>query len=55
MSFIVNQDGVVYRRDLGEQTEAEVAKITPFDAVKKWVRVESKDLTPIPGDWWSAA
>ncbi len=50
MSFIVNHDGVVYQRDLGVQTDAEVAKITTFDPVAGWVRVESKDLVPIPED-----
>jgi hypothetical protein len=34
MTFIVNHDGVVYQRDLGEVTAARVAKITRFDADK---------------------
>jgi hypothetical protein len=50
MSFIVNHDGLVYQRDLGEQTEAEAAKITTFDPVEGWIRVADKDLEPIPED-----
>ena len=50
MSFIVNHDGVEYQRDLGAETEAEAAKITTFDPVKGWTRVEDKDLAPIPDD-----
>jgi hypothetical protein len=50
MSFIVNHDGVVYQRDFGAETAAEAAKITTFDPVKGWARVEDKDLAPIPAD-----
>ncbi len=41
MTFIVNQDGVAYERDLGPQTAAAVAKITRFDPDAKWRAVDS--------------
>lgn len=37
-TFIVARDGVVYQRDLGEDTAEEVAKITAYDP-KGWTRV----------------
>jgi Protein of unknown function (DUF2950) len=36
MTFIVNYDGVVYQRDLGEDTAARVAKIATFNPDKTW-------------------
>jgi len=50
MTFIVSHAGVVYQRDLGEQTAAEVAKITTYDPGEGWTRVSDKDLEPIPAD-----
>jgi len=44
MSFIVNHDGVVYQRDLGPETAAEVEKITAFDPVEPWEAVPDEDL-----------
>ncbi len=40
MTFIVNHDGVVYQRDLGEDTAARAAKITRFDPDKSWKRAQ---------------
>jgi hypothetical protein len=40
MTFIVNQDGVVWQRDLGENTTTDVASIRQFNPDSKW--------TPIP-------
>ena len=40
MTFIVNQDGLVWQRDLGENTEMEAAAITQFNPDSSW--------TPIP-------
>jgi hypothetical protein len=40
MSFLVNQDGVVWQKDLGEGTEQAAAGITAFDPDTTW--------TPIP-------
>ena len=36
MTFIVNQDGVAYEKDLGPETEASVQKITRYDPDKTW-------------------
>ncbi|MET1082680.1 MAG: DUF2950 domain-containing protein [Burkholderiales bacterium] len=36
MTFIVNQDGVVYEKNLGSNTAAEVAKIKSFNPDKSW-------------------
>lgn len=40
MTFIVNQDGIVWQRDLGDDTAAEVSKIQRFNPDSDW--------TPIP-------
>lgn len=50
MTFIVNQEGVVYQRDLGADTEPAAAKIKSFDPVEGWTLVPDKDLAPIPED-----
>ena len=39
-TFIVNQDGVVYQKDLGAKTSAIATKITTFDPDKTWSRVD---------------
>jgi len=36
MTFVVNQDGVVYQKDLGPGTTAAAAKITAFNPDKSW-------------------
>ncbi|HEY6083829.1 MAG TPA: DUF2950 domain-containing protein, partial [Nitrospira sp.] len=36
VSFMVNQDGVVYQKDLGQNTAALVAEITEFDPDPSW-------------------
>ncbi|HYA19024.1 MAG TPA: DUF2950 domain-containing protein [Burkholderiales bacterium] len=36
MSFIVNQDGVVYEKDLGKNTASIAAKMTTFDPDPSW-------------------
>ncbi len=38
VSFMVNQDGVVYQRDLGQNTAALVAEMTEFDPDPSWRR-----------------
>ncbi|WP_422001056.1 DUF2950 domain-containing protein [Reyranella sp.] len=43
MTFMVNQDGVVYERDLGPDTEAAAAAINRFDPGKGW---DKADVTP---------
>lgn len=40
MTFIVNHDGVVYQKDLGDATAARAAKITRFDPDKTWTRAQ---------------
>jgi len=36
MTFIVNQDGIVYEKDLGEQTAQAASKITEYNPDKSW-------------------
>jgi hypothetical protein len=39
MTFIVNQDGVVFQKDLGEKTESAVVAIEAFDPDSSWTAV----------------
>lgn len=39
MTFIVNQDGVVFQKDLGEETAADVESIQTFDPDSSWVAI----------------
>ncbi len=41
-TFIVNQDGIVYERDLGLSTDIVASRMTSFDPDKRWHRVDSK-------------
>ena len=36
MTFVVNQDGVVYEKDLGPETEATVRAMTAYDPGEGW-------------------
>jgi hypothetical protein len=40
MTFIVNHDGVVYQKDLGEKTETVAKEMTVFDPDATWKKVE---------------
>jgi hypothetical protein len=40
MTFIVNQDGVVYQKDLGKETEKIVVKMTKYDPDETWQKVQ---------------
>ena len=40
MTFITNQRGIVYQKDLGENTEQTAKAITAFDPDSSWKRVE---------------
>ena len=40
MTFIVNQDGVVYEKDLGQDTDKDAAAMTEFNPDKGWNRVD---------------
>jgi hypothetical protein len=48
MTFMVNQDGVVYEKNLGRKTETIARRIDRFDPDRTWQKVESKFLAP-PG------
>jgi Protein of unknown function (DUF2950) len=41
MTFIVNHDGTVYQKDLGEHTETIVKTMTSFDPDKSWKKVDT--------------
>jgi len=43
MSFIVDQDGVVFQKDFGDDTDAKVASIDAFDPDSGWVAVTESD------------
>ena len=43
MTFIVNHDGVVFQKDLGENTEAAVAAIDAYDPDSTWVALTESD------------
>jgi hypothetical protein len=43
MTFIVNHDGVVYQRDLGDDTDATGRAMTEFDPGPGWIKVRSSD------------
>jgi Protein of unknown function (DUF2950) len=42
MTFMINLDGVVYQKDLGEETDATVDAIQVFDPDSSWTIVESE-------------
>jgi hypothetical protein len=44
MTFIVNQDGVVYQKNLGSDTEKAAQAMKLFDPDRTWKKVEGKDL-----------
>lgn len=47
MTFIVNQDGVVFQKDLGEDTPAIVAAMDAYDPDSSWTAVvDSGDDAP---------
>lgn len=39
MTFVVNQDGVIYQKDLGPETEATVKSMTAYDPDQTWNEV----------------
>ncbi len=43
-TFIVNQDGVVFQKDLGEETATAVETIQSFDPDNSWTAVTPQDL-----------
>ena len=48
MTFITSHSGVVYQRDLGATTEADVWKLESFDPGEGWTEVSGTDLEIIP-------
>jgi len=40
MTFIVNQDGRIYQKDLGANTQSIASKMTAYDPDKSWRLVE---------------
>ena len=40
MTFVVNQSGVVYQKDLGPQSKALATAIEEYDPDKTWERVD---------------
>jgi hypothetical protein len=44
MTFMVNQDGVVWQRDLGENTATEAAAIQSFDPDQNWVPIAPESV-----------
>jgi len=45
MTFIVNQDGVVFQKDLGDDTEAAAARIDAYDPDSTWVALTPDDAS----------
>lgn len=43
MTFIMNHDGVVYQRDLGEDTAKLAAEMTTYDPSPEWKKVEAPE------------
>jgi hypothetical protein len=40
MTFIVDQDGIAFQRDLGRNTATRAATIKAFDSGLEWTRVD---------------
>jgi hypothetical protein len=40
MTFVVDQDGIVFQRDLGRNTSTRAAAIKAFDSDFEWTRVD---------------
>jgi hypothetical protein len=47
VTFLVNHDGKIFQKDLGEQTEAIATKIMAFDPDESWTPVADSDLKPV--------
>jgi hypothetical protein len=42
MTFMVNHDGVVYEKDLGDETATVASEIDSFDPDESWTKVETR-------------
>jgi hypothetical protein len=40
MTFIINQDGLVYQKNLGKKTESIAEAMTSFDPDETWTKVD---------------
>ena len=40
ITFIINQDGVVYQRDLGDETSKVAAAVVSYNPTSEWEAVE---------------
>ncbi len=47
MTFLLSQEGIVYQKDLGQNTETEARKMASFNP-EGWEKVDNKDMAPIP-------
>ncbi len=43
MTFIVNQDGIVYEKDLGEDTSNEAVRMTEYDPDETWAALQAPE------------
>ena len=43
MTFIINQDDVVYQKDLGKNTAKIAESITRYNPDKTWIKVEEPE------------
>jgi hypothetical protein len=50
MTFIVNQDGVVYQRSLGEKTARTAAAMKEYNPDTQWTVVQEPGITDLTGD-----
>ena len=48
MTFIVNQDGVVFQKDLGEETETAVAAMDAYNPDPTWTAVVDSEEEEAP-------
>ena len=49
MTFIVNQDGVVYQRSLGEKTPGRAAAMKEYNPDQRWTVVQEPGISDLPG------
>ena len=50
MTFVVNQDGVVYERSLGEKTASRAAAMKVYNPDQRWTVVQEKGITDLTAD-----
>ena len=46
MTFIVNADGVVYQKDLGDDTDKQAREMTTYDPDATWKKVDAAATIP---------